>query len=337
VAMFVYLQTFSVSIRGVLGPHSGHIAKDGGNSLGHLSSVPQCAFRRPPRTRHIRQSGGRRLSLREISTSNDLERPHIEPQSLQFIHCVHGLVLSRWFNLTKFDASTIWGIDSEKNSKVSIVRRLDEEDVVKEDQKVRVLQLQPKRPSQGGRGEGRLYPLARGALSARVGISRIEATRLPICYRNHHLHRPDIDIADMDDVRKSLSKLKKDFKHRLGGKKRGEESPGGSAAGERASSPAPLLPPGPRVEYGRISTGVSQAHSTDSPLHLEPVTADEGSLDDPQRKGVDVDEKGINRSRSSLDPDVRGVVGSGPGREIKPVASPLSVTPITPEQEPDSA
>jgi hypothetical protein len=126
------------------------------------------------------------------------------------------------------------------------------------------------------------------------------------------LRQPDIDITDMDDVRKSLSKLKKGFKHRLGGKK---------PAGETVGSPASLLPPGPRVEDGRINTDVSQAHSTDPLPHPEPVTADEDRLDGPQ-------------SRKEL--YVEGVAGSGPSREINRASSPLSVTSIAPKQEPDS-
>jgi hypothetical protein len=128
--------------------------------------------------------------------------------------------------------------------------------------------------------------------------NRIKATRLPICYRNHHLRRPDIDTTDMDDIRKSLSKLKKDFKHRLGGKKRGEERPGASAAGERASSPARFCHQvlvskraGPVQTYRKPIRGI--------PLLIRsPVTADEGRLDDPQRKEVDVGKKEASRSRA---------------------------------------
>jgi hypothetical protein len=105
---------------------------------------------------------------------------------------------------------------------------------------------------------------------SRAGMNRIKATRLPICYRNHHLRRPDIETTDMDDMRKSLSKLKKDFKHRLGGKKRGPDEAGANAAGETASSSLSLTRPDSRVtasgrdeEGSRISTDVSQAHSRD--------------------------------------------------------------------------
>ena len=140
----------------------------------------------------------------------------------------------------------------------------------------------------------------------------------------------------MDDVRKSFSKLKKDFKHRLGGRKRGQDGAGANAAEERVSSPAPLLPPGPRSEEGRIIADASQAYSTDPPPHPELVTADEDHLDDPQRKEVNVHEKEISQSHSRPGPDVGVAAGSGPNQEIKPVASPLSLTPIAPKPELDS-
>ena len=136
----------------------------------------------------------------------------------------------------------------------------------------------------------------------------------------------------MGDIRKSFSKLKKDFKHRVGGKKRGPDRAAADTAGEGVGSPASLLRPGTRVEEGRISTDVSQIHSRDPSPYPEPVTADEDRLDDPQRKEVDV----VSRSYSHLDPDLENAGGSGPSREIKQASSPLSVTSIAPKQEPDS-
>ena len=163
------------------------------------------------------------------------------------------------------------------------------------------------------------------------GKNRIKATRQAIYYRLHHLRRPDIDTTDMDDIRKSLSKLKKDFKHRLGGKKRGLDS----TAEERVVSPASLLRPSPRAEEGGTGTGASQTYSTGPPPHSEPATADDDHLDDPQRE-EDTGEKGVGRSRSSLDPDVGGGPGSRPSPEIKRASSPLPVTSIAPKQEPES-
>ena len=164
----------------------------------------------------------------------------------------------------------------------------------------------------------------------------IKATRLPISYRNHHLHRPDIDIVNSDDMRKSLSKLKESFKHRLGGKKRVSDKAGGNAAEETASSSASpgqdsRVTAGVRDEEGsKISTDTSLAHSRDPSPQPKPVQVDE-DRDDPQRKKVDVEER-----HSRPDSSVEATAGSGPSREIKQASSLLSVTPITPKQEPDS-
>ena len=173
------------------------------------------------------------------------------------------------------------------------------------------------------------------ALSARVGMNWIKATRLPICYHNRHLHRPDIDILDMDDIRKSFSKLKKDFKHRVGGKKRGADTAGANAAGETAGSSLSLTRPDSRAtasdhdeEGGRINTDISQAQ----PKFMQ---ADEDG-DDLQRREAEVDEKGVRRSHLSLAPGVGGVAGGRPSQEIERAPFPPSIAPISPKQEPDS-
>ena len=114
----------------------------------------------------------------------------------------------------------------------------------------------------------------------------IKATRSPISYRNQHLHRQDIDILNMDDVRKSLSKMKKDFKHRVGRKKRAPDRVGDNTAGERTGSSASLQQPDPRIavsghdgERTRTNENVLQAHSRD-PSRPEPVPADAGRLNE---------------------------------------------------------
>ena len=149
--------------------------------------------------------------------------------------------------------------------------------------------------------------------------------------------RPDISTTDMDDIRKSLSKLKKDFKHRLGSKKRGQDGPDANTAEERVGSSASPVRPGPRVEEGRASADVSQARLTDPSPYPEPVRADEDRLDDPQRKEVDVDKKNLSTSRSRVDPDIENAAGSGPNLEVKQATSPPSITPIAPKQEPDGS
>ena len=147
----------------------------------------------------------------------------------------------------------------------------------------------------------------------------------------------------MEDVRQSLSKLKKSFKRRLGGKKHAQDRAGADTAGERVSSSGSFLRPDPRIavsghggEESRISTEVSQARSRVPSPHPEPVPADEARLDDPPQREVDVEQKGITREHSSLDLGIEGAVGGGPGREVKETSSPPSATPISPKQEPDS-
>ena len=169
----------------------------------------------------------------------------------------------------------------------------------------------------------------------------IKATGLPICYRNRHLHRPDIDTTGMDDIRQSFSKMKKGFKHHLGGKKRGADRTGAGVSGETTSS-SPLLtrPDSPATaggrseEGGRISTDVSQVHSRDRSPQPKPVPTDEGG-NNLQGREAGVDGKGVTWSRSRLGPDVGGAAGSRPSREIRLAHSPLSITPISPKQEPD--
>ena len=147
-----------------------------------------------------------------------------------------------------------------------------------------------------------------------------------IHYRNHHLHRPDIDTTGMDDIRKSLSKLKKDFKYRIGGKKRAAGITGANPAEETAGSSLSPKRPDSRVtasgrgeEGSRISMGVSQVHSRDHFPEPKPLQADEGS-DNPQGREVDVECAG----------------GSRVSREIKRASSPLLVASVPPKQEPDS-
>ena len=146
----------------------------------------------------------------------------------------------------------------------------------------------------------------------------------------------------MDDVRQSFSKLKKDLKHRLGGKKGRADRAGANAAGETAgSSLSPTRPDscatasGLDEEESGISTDVSQVRSRDRSPQPRPMQAEEGG-DSSQGRKADADEKGANRSRLRLGPYVWGVGGGKPSREIKRIPSPLSVTPTSPKREPDS-
>ena len=165
------------------------------------------------------------------------------------------------------------------------------------------------------------------------------ATRPPICYRNHYLRRPDIDTIDMEGTRKSSSNLKKDLKRRLRGTKRASDRAGADTAGERVSSSGSFLSPESRAaasghneEGTRISTDASQARSR-GPSRMP---ADEGRHDDSQRKEVDVDEKEIGQRDSRPDPDVEVVAGIGPGRGDKRTYPPLPITSIPRKREPNS-
>ena len=146
----------------------------------------------------------------------------------------------------------------------------------------------------------------------------------------------------MDDIRKSFSKLKKDFKHRVGGKKQAPDRAGANTAGEGVGSSASFLQPNLRTAVGghdgggsRISADVPRVHSRDPSPHPEPVPADEGCLDDSRRE-VDVDGKEVTRKYSNLDPGVQGIAGEVPGQEIKRATFPPSPAPISLKQEPDS-
>ena len=178
-----------------------------------------------------------------------------------------------------------------------------------------------------------------GTLSARAEMNWIKATRPPIRYRYHHLRRQDID---MDDIRTSISKLKKGFKHRLGGKKHVPDKPGNEAAGERVDPPSPLLQPGPHVaasghdeKRSGISSDVRKAHSRDPSPQPEPVPADEG-CGDPKGKEVDVEGKEVSRRHSPLGPDVEVAAGSGPSQAVQQASPPLALTSIPHKPEPDS-
>ena len=171
----------------------------------------------------------------------------------------------------------------------------------------------------------------------------IKATGPPICYRNHHLRRPDIDITDVYDMRKSLSNLKQDLKYRLGGKKRAPGRAGDDAAGERISSSASLQQPDSRVaasshnkEGSGVSTDISQARSRDPSPQPKPVPVGEGRRDDPQSNEADVDEKEGGQGEPRLDLDVKLAAGSGPSRKDERAHSPPPVTSIPLKQEPDS-
>ena len=167
------------------------------------------------------------------------------------------------------------------------------------------------------------------ALGACVRMDGIKATRLPICYRNHHLRSPDID---MDDIRSSFSKLKKDVKYRLRGKKHAPGKVGAGTAVEQVDSSSSLLRPDPHLTASgdggggsKINTGVRQARSRDPSPQPKTISAGGGN-EDPQKGDADVDEKEVGQGRPGLDSDTKVVLGGGPDQGVHSSPSPPSLS-----------
>ena len=191
---------------------------------------------------------------------------------------------------------------------------------------------------EGNRKDPRTEP----GLSAGVEIYRVNATRLAVHYRSHHLCRPVINIFDMDDIRNSFSRLKKDLKHRLKGRKDKPDRKGANAAGERVDSSGSF----PRLKHcisasdcdgegNRISTGGQQVHSRDQFPQPEPVLAG-GSDNDGKGRKTDVGGKEASQRYSRLDPNAEFVVDSRPSREAERVHPSPSTPSIPPTGAPDS-
>ena len=91
---------------------------------------------------------------------------------------------------------------------------------------------------------------------------RVKATRPAIYYRNRHLRRRD---TDMDDIRDSFSRLKKDIKHRFTGSKRKVDKKGATGPGENVSGSHP------RPESHIVTSGDREQEGNES-------DADDGSV-----------------------------------------------------------
>ena len=94
----------------------------------------------------------------------------------------------------------------------------------------------------------------RGERTGQLGVSRtlapsweIKATRPAISYRNHHQHRFN---TNMDDLRASFSRFKKDVRHRLGRSKRKADKPGPGGREESVGSSSSFPQPESRVSTG---------------------------------------------------------------------------------------
>ena len=156
-----------------------------------------------------------------------------------------------------------------------------------------------------------------------------------IPYRNHHLRRAEID---MDDLRGSFSRFKKDIKHRFRGRKRAPDEVTANTTVERADPSASLLRSDSRPlasghggEGTRTSTDALQAHLRDISPRPEPIPAREGH-NDPHGREVEVGEKEVTQ-HPDPEPDAEVAVGSGPGHRVHPSPFPLS---LSHKAEPDS-
>jgi len=134
---------------------------------------------------------------------------------------------------------------------------------------------------------------------------------------HHHLRRFN---TDMDDIRDSLSKMKKKFKHRLTGRKRKPDGTGANPGGEGADSTSSLPQPEPHVVAGeshkregdRDNTAGERAFSTDRSQPDGPESVSVRRSDDDQEGGeADADEGEAGHRHSHPRPDVEVMVGSG--------------------------
>jgi len=150
----------------------------------------------------------------------------------------------------------------------------------------------------------------------------------------------------MDDIRGSLSKMKKKFKHRLTGRKREQDGTGTDPGGERADSTSSLPQPESHVvadeshhrEENRVNAAGEQTFSADQlPQPDNPESAPARGDDNGQEGGEpDVDGVEASQTHSHLHPDINVAVGSGRSGELEGVDSSPSTPSISRGVEPDS-
>ena len=142
----------------------------------------------------------------------------------------------------------------------------------------------------------------------------------------------------MDGIRESFSRLKKDVKHRMRGRKNKPDRKRVDAAGERVDSSGSLLRPGSRIAAsgndGEGSTDGRQVRSRDRSPQPEPILVG-GSDDDGQGSETNVDGKEVGQVDPRLDPGVEVAVGSRPSQEVEQVY-PSPNAPSIPPGGPDS-
>ena len=136
----------------------------------------------------------------------------------------------------------------------------------------------------------------------------------------------------MDDVRSSFSKLKKDVKYRLRGKKHTPDNVGAGTAGERVDSSSSLLRPEPHLTASgdsgggrRTSTDVRQAGSRDPSPQPKPIPTGGGN-EVPQKGNAGDDEKEASQGHSDPGPDTKVAEESGPDQAVHSSPSPPSLS-----------
>jgi hypothetical protein len=143
--------------------------------------------------------------------------------------------------------------------------------------------------------------------------------------------------------RESFSKLKKDVKRRLKGKRHKSDRSGTDTGGESVDSTRSPSRSGLQVvggsgrDQGGSNTVGGRAHSTDGPRQPDqpetmPVVESEQARGERE---TGVDGRKVNPIHPNLDPDVEAVAGSGHGGEVEPAYPSLSATSIPRGVKPD--
>jgi len=132
----------------------------------------------------------------------------------------------------------------------------------------------------------------------------------------------------MDNIRGSLSRMKKRFKRRPAGGKRKQDGTGASPGGEGTDSKSSLPQPEPHVTAGksyeregdRANVAGERSFSADRPQSEEPESLPVREGDDGKEgEKADVDGGEAGQTHSRPNPDVEAAVGSGRGEELEAV------------------
>ena len=149
----------------------------------------------------------------------------------------------------------------------------------------------------------------------------------------------------MDDIRGSLSKMKKKFKYRLTGRNRNPDGTGTHPDGEGVDSTSSFPQSEPRVVaeegHGREGDSANAAgervFSSNQPQSNEPESTPARGGDNVQEGGeADVDGEEASQRHSHQHPDVEVVVGSGRSGELEGVYPSPPTPSISRGGKPDS-